>query len=118
MYEYAARVVKVVDGDTVDLTVDLGLRTYQQARVRLYGINAPEHNTPEGVTSKAWLEQQLPVGLAVVVQTHKDKTEKYGRWLADIFVSHEDLVAGHSVNAVSVEAGMAKDWDGKGARPV
>lgn len=111
MYEYEASVVRVVDGDTVDLLIDLGLRVLTKARVRLLGINAPEHNTSAGQASLAYLATVLPAGTQVTVTTHKDKTEKYGRWLAQISVGSTD------VNAQMVAQGFAVSWDGKGERP-
>jgi micrococcal nuclease len=112
MYEYTASVTKVIDGDTVDFSVDLGLRVFTQARCRLYGLNAPEKNTAEGRRARDYLNELLPVGTVVTLRTHKDATEKYGRWLAEISVSGVDI------NHALLEAGLAKPWDGKGVRPV
>lgn len=98
-----ATVVKVIDGDTVDLLVDLGFELTYKTRCRLTGINAPEKNTPEGMKSAEWLTKLLPTGRAVIIKTDRDKKEKYGRYLATI------QVAGlkDSVNQSLVDAGLA-----------
>jgi len=54
MYEYNAQLVRVVDGDTVDISVDLGFHISQQIRVRLNGINSPETSTPAGKGAKSF----------------------------------------------------------------
>lgn len=57
MYEYRAKVLRVVDGDTLYLAVDMGLETTRILDVRLYGINCPEmHDAPAGATAKAYTE--------------------------------------------------------------
>lgn len=114
MYEYAATVVRVIDGDTVDLVIDLGLHVQTATRVRLLGLNAAEHGTPEGDAATAWLRDKLPVGYLLMVRTKKDKTEKYGRWLGTLIRSGETT----SLNTQLIEAGHAKTWDGEGLRPV
>lgn len=111
MYEYNATVVRVVDGDTVDIDVDLGLRVHTEARCRLLGLNAPEKRTEEGRQSAAFLAGLLPAGAAVRIRTQKDRTEKYGRWLAQVFLGEAD------VGAQMVERGLATVWDGTGQRP-
>ena len=105
-YKYRAEVVRVVDGDTVDATVDLGFNLKLSARFRLLGINAPEKNTREGKESLARLAVLLPVGSSVVVQTTKDKKEKFGRYLGTF------LLNGKSVNQQLVDEGFAvlKDY--------
>jgi micrococcal nuclease len=101
MYEYRAVVLRVVDGDTVHLDVDLGFDVKRRDSFRFYGINAPEISTAAGKTAKAWLEKRLPVGAVVSVRTQKDKREKYGRYLGTIFLDdvniNEQLVTeGHA----------------------
>lgn len=84
LYNYRATVQRVVDGDTVDFIVDLGFRVNLQIRTRIAGVNAPELRTPEGKAAKAAVEEWLPVGMGVLLRTHKDPTDKFGRWLADV----------------------------------
>ena len=90
MWTYRAKVVKVVDGDTVDVEIDLGFRVYHKVRLRLAGLNAPEVRGAEreaGLLSKYWLKAALDQsnGESLYVQTKK--TGKYGRWIATLYVS-------------------------------
>lgn len=125
MYEYNAKVVEVKDGDTVELTIDLGFKVLYNHSCRLFGINTPEHGTPEGEAASSFLRELLPPGLAVVVATKKDKLEKYGRILGTITIPATKTKVGRktvtvpavNVNDHLVSAGHAKPWDGTGARP-
>lgn len=83
-FEYGATCINVVDGDTVDLRVDLGFGFQFTDRYRLAGINAPERGTPGAKTATQWLIDQI-LNKPVDVRTYKDKKEKYGRYLADLF---------------------------------
>ena len=92
MFEYAATVVKIVDGDTVDVLVDLGFDTFvggKRGRIRLYGIDAPESRTRDkeekkyGLLAKRFVEDFMPVGTVVTLRTYKDKGGKYGRYMGD-----------------------------------
>jgi len=118
MFEYRATVLRVVDGDTVDLLIDLGFSISYTHSCRLFGINAPEHGTPEGDAATAFHAKLLPAGAPVVVRTQKDKFEKYGRILGTVFLAKKDAPQGTSINDQLVAAGCAKPWDGRGARPV
>ena len=112
MYQYKAHVVRVVDGDTVDLAVDLGFNIIQTGKYRLYGpdprkpwgMDAPELSTPEGQAAKAYLQTILQVGFEVMVETIKDRKEKFGRWLA---VVHLCDGTGRNANDEMVKAGHA-----------
>lgn len=98
MYEYQAFPIHVVDGDTVDLRVDLGFGIARTDRFRLYGINTPELHAKDplererAVAAQVCLTTLLGPG-PVVVQTFKDKQEKYGRYLARILVGSLDVNA-------------------------
>lgn len=109
LWIYRATVAEVIDGDTADLIVDKGFHEYAQIRVRFNGIDAPESYgvkaSDAGRRSKAYLKERL-TGKAVIVQTFKDKTEKYGRYLADIYLD------GICINDELVEMGFAKPYDG------
>lgn len=107
MYEYEATVRRWVDGDTVDVDIDLGFGLiYSNQRIRLYGIDAPEQRTRDlvekekGLAATAYVNEQAPVGSKVVIKTYKD--DKYGRILGEIFVGDTNLntlltVEGHAV---------------------
>ena len=116
MYQYAAEIIRIVDGDTVHLDVALGFDVRRQDSFRLYGINAPEISTPEGRTAKAWLEAVLHDGLDMVT-THKDQREKYGRYLATLWVRAEDGAHLINVNELMVKEGHAVPYSG-GSRTI
>jgi micrococcal nuclease len=84
LYVYRARVSRVVDGDTLDLDVDLGMEITKACRVRLLGINAPEMDSPEGKVAKAYVNDWVSKHPQVLIHTVKDRREKYGRYLATI----------------------------------
>jgi micrococcal nuclease len=100
MYDYRAALIRVVDGDTVHLDVDLGVDIHTRMIVRLAGINCPEMNTDRGKAAKAWTQGWFDrQGWYVRVMTVKvrsrsqdgvtqppdtEKREKYGRYLAHI----------------------------------
>jgi endonuclease YncB( thermonuclease family) len=107
MYEYKAYVERVVDGDTVDLTIDLGFHTYVVKRVRLSRINAPERFTEEGKLAKAFVENALAVGMEVIVQTQLDSKDKYGRVLGEIFIDKH-----FSLNEMMLINGLAVPYKG------
>lgn len=78
---YRADVVRVVDGDTVDVNIQLGFSiVMRKQRIRLFGINAPEMRTRHGKEVKKYLANLIE-GRAVTLRTIKDKKGKYGRWL-------------------------------------
>lgn len=92
-YCYKARVVKVIDGDTVEMLVDLGFSVSIQKRFRLYGINAPELKNDTnsiGKISKQYLTQLIN-NKDVIIKTEKNKTDKYGRYIATIFLDNVNI---------------------------
>ena len=103
-FTYPATVAKVVDGDTLDVLLDLGFGINYKIRVRLAGINAPEKSTPEGTAASVYLYDQLPAGLPVVVTTHKSK-DMYGRYIADITKTVLDEQI--NINKLMVSSGNA-----------
>lgn len=115
MYEYKASVISIVDGDTMHVAVDLGFDQYCNKTLRLAGINAPELSTEEGVAAKDFLQSLLWSRLAgaylpITITTIKDHREKYGRYLATIFVGGLD---GENINARMIEEGHAVVYDGR-----
>ena len=88
MYEYSAAVLRVVDGDTVDMLIDCGFSTFRKERVRLYGIDAPESRTRDkeekkrGLAAKARLQELIKnTKKKIIIKTELDKKGKYGRIL-------------------------------------
>lgn len=90
MYEYSAKILRVIDGDTVEAEVDLGFHLKSTMRFRLAGINTPEMNTVEGKKAKSTLLAMIE-GKTVTILTLKDKQEKYGRYLAVIMLDNKNI---------------------------
>ena len=113
MYEYAVKeIVKVVDGDTVDVIIDLGFDLSKKERVRLAGIDTPESRTRNaeekvfGLEAKAYLTERLEGAENLIVKTEKDG--KYGRML-DWFYSNKSE---NSINNEMIANGYAWEYDG------
>jgi micrococcal nuclease len=111
MYNYMAKLIRVVDGDTVYLDVDLGFTVHINVGFRLAGINAPEmigatHDA--GLAAKRELERLLSLG-QIQIYSEKEKapkTDKYGRWLARLWVTQTDSRV-LDVNQSMIDGGFA-----------
>jgi micrococcal nuclease len=111
MYEYYVRKVEnIVDGDTIDVLIDLGFDILFQSRVRLAGIDTPESRTKDlkekslGLESKEYLKKALKDAKSVVIKTEKmDSSEKYGRILGWVYVNGETV----SLNDMMINDGYA-----------
>lgn len=111
LYEYNAVVLRIVDGDTVHLQIDLGLDSFRNIKCRLAGINAPEMETQEGKDARTYLMDVLPE--EVIVHTVKDHTEKYGRYLVWIWpISEKVFDKATSFNYQMVDTGHAVVYNG------
>jgi len=93
MYEYQCKVVRVVDGDTTDVDIDLGFGVWLlKQRVRFYGVDTPESRTSDkkekvyGLAAKHFVESYLPKDSRQVLRTRKDSVGKYGRILGEFVV--------------------------------
>jgi micrococcal nuclease len=115
LYYYNAVVLRVVDGDTLDLEISLGMNVCIKERIRIRGINAPEtygvkkesEEYQKGMVTKNRLID-LILGEKVQIHTHKDKKGKYGRYIADVY-----LVDGTSVGETLIKEGLAERKDYK-----
>lgn len=114
MFEYAATVLSVHDGDTATFNIDLGFDVHVIHPLRFDGINAPELATPEGKAAKAYIDTLLRPGDVVTVATSKAQWDKYGRYLGTITRPGDTV----TVNQQLIDAGHAKPWTGQGAKPV
>jgi len=92
MYEYRVKIVKIVDGDTVDVDIDLGFGVWMhKERIRLFGIDTPESRTRDleekkyGLAAKKFLTGMLDDEGGIILKTHKDKTGKFGRILGELW---------------------------------
>tara|TARA_A100001011_G_scaffold390334_1_gene473566 strand:- start:760 stop:1161 length:402 start_codon:yes stop_codon:yes gene_type:complete len=91
MYEYSCKVVKIVDGDTIDVDIDLGFGVWlKKQRIRLFGIDTPESRTRDleekkyGLAAKEYLTKWLTSG-GVTIKTQKDAKGKFGRILGEMY---------------------------------
>lgn len=112
MYEYKAAVLNVVDGDTLDMEVDLGFETLTRQRIRLLGINCPEKNTEPGKAARKFVVDWVQAhGPAFTLTTLRDRREKYGRYLGTITATGVG-----PLDVALVKAGLARPYDGHGPR--
>ena len=94
MYQYKVKLIKVVDGDTIDVTIDLGFDITTKKRVRFSGINAPESRTRDlkekarGLAAKARVKQILAENESF--ELHSEELGKYGRVLGKIYIKKLD----------------------------
>lgn len=117
MYEYVVKkLYKVVDGDTIDVDIDLGFNISYYQRVRLAGIDTPESRTTDknekalGLEVKKRLDEILKVATKIVIRTEKpDSTEKCGRILGWIFIDDQKT----SVNEDLIKDGFAWEYMGE-----
>lgn len=116
LYTYGARVVRVVDGDTLLVKIDLGSHMQSTQRLRLRGINTPELSTQAGVQAKAFVTEQLGLSPLIVLATSRPDNE--GRNVADVWylAGCDDgariLVDGVYLNQQLVDEGLAERFVG------
>lgn len=117
MYEYRVKkVLKIVDGDTIDVDLDLGFDISFTQRVRLAGIDTPESRTTDkyekalGLEVKDKLKKSIEAAKIVVIRTEKpDSTEKYGRILGWVFLDENPV----SINQTLIDEGFAWSYMGE-----
>ncbi len=117
MYEYFVKEVKgVVDGDTIDVIIDLGFDVLFASRVRLAGIDTPESRTTDkaekalGLEAKEYLKKQFKDAKSIVIRTEKmNSSEKYGRILGWVYVNGES----ESLNNRMINDGYAWGYLGE-----
>ena len=97
MYEYKAKLVRVIDGDTIELEIDLGFSITMKRKIRLLNIDTPEIYHPScekerehGLEATNFVKEFLS-NQEIIIKTHKDKTGKYGRILAEVFIDNTCL---------------------------
>lgn len=101
MYEYKVKSIdRVVDGDTVYLTIDLGFYVNYRVKLRIEGIDAPEIRGPErpqGMIVKEYAKELLDLHQGDLILKTTRKPDKYGRWLGDIFMEDHQTTLGKMV---------------------
>jgi micrococcal nuclease len=120
MFEYQCKIVKIIDGDTVDVDIDLGFGVWlKKQRIRLYGIDTPESRTRDleekkyGLVAKKFVEAHLPVGSTRTLTTVKDKVGKYGRILGKFKAYDSDLDAWVNMNQWMIIKHLAVEYHGQ-----
>jgi|TARA_R110000796_G_scaffold35057_1_gene90338 micrococcal nuclease len=115
MYQYSVKVVKVIDGDTIDVDIDLGFSVVlAKQRVRLHGIDTPESRTRDkeekarGLLSKAFLLALCPIGSTIHLHSHGKG--KFGRILGEIYEVDDKLV---SINKKMCDEAFAVPYFGQ-----
>jgi micrococcal nuclease len=111
MYQYKIKKVnRVIDGDTIDVDIDLGFWVTVSYRVRLKDINAAETRTldveekKEGVKARLWLEKELARKGEWIIETHKE--DKYGRILGTLYFVGDPV----TLNERMLNEGIAKPY--------
>lgn len=115
MYEYRVKkVINIVDGDTVDVEIDLGFDIAITQRVRLAGIDTPESRTKDlrekklGLEAKEYLQKTIAAGAYKIKTEKPNSTEKYGRMLGWFYVDQQE----ESINDSMIKLGYAWPYDG------
>ena len=116
MYQYRCQILRVVDGDTVDIDIDSGFGVWmRKQRVRLYGVDTPESRTRDleekkfGMMAKKYVKGYLPIGTDQILRTHKDGKGKFGRILGE-FVVEEGMT---TLNALLIKNHHAVKYTGQ-----
>ena len=105
MYTYRGEVKAVIDADTIDVLIDLGVGVHTMQRLRLYGIDAPEMRTEAGKIAKEYVKSVLLGGDAckyVYVRTLKDKKDKYGRKLAVLYFDPGSMIFDYNESKIEM----------------
>lgn len=103
MHEYEGKIVHVVDGDTIDATIDLGFKIQTAQRLRLARVDTPEKGQPNFEKAKAFVTE-MAEGKLALIRTHK--VSKWGYYLADVTIDGKD------VSDALIGAGLGKPYDG------
>ncbi|QZI94438.1 nuclease-like protein [Methylophilales phage Melnitz EXVC044M] len=118
MYEYRCKVVKIVDGDTVDVDIDLGFGVWlKKERIRMFGIDTPESRTRDldekkyGLMAKEFITKLLDDEGGIVLKTRKDAEGKYGRILGELWRTTD--FADRSINQIMIEKHHAVSYHGQ-----
>lgn len=111
MYQYKAKVEKVVDGDTLEVTIDLGFKITTVQKLRLAGINTPEtynvkkdsEEYQKGMLAKNYVEKRISENNNMILIETEKVTEKYGRYITKVWLENP----AKTLNDELVEKGLA-----------
>jgi micrococcal nuclease len=120
MYEYRATLLKIVDGDTVDVDIDLGFGVvFANQRIRLYGIDTPESRTRDleekkcGKLAAKYIEDHIKVGSTFTLRTKLDGKGKFGRILGELICYVHEFGREMSLNKAMVQKHLAVEYHGQ-----
>ena len=120
MHEYRCKIVKVIDGDTVDVDIDLGFGIWmKKERIRLYGFDTPESRTRDkvekkyGLISKEAVLSYLPLDSMQTLRTQKDKAGKFGRILGEFVIYDSFKDRQTTLNEWMIEQHLAVAYHGQ-----
>ena len=120
MYEYRCKIDRVVDGDTVDVDIDLGFGIWlRKERVRLHGIDTPESRTRDleekkyGLAAKSYVQSFLPVGSMQTLRTTKDDKGKFGRILGEFVVYDTVTDSSRTLNQIMIDEHYGVEYYGQ-----
>ena len=109
LYNYRAVVTGVYDGDSITIDIDLGFNNWMKnQKVRLLGINTPEirgEERPDGLVARDRL-RELILDKEIIITSYKDKSGKYGRWLATVFLKQDGMF--ENINTLLLHEGLAE----------
>ena len=120
MYEYSCKILRVIDGDTVDVDIDLGFGVWMhKERIRLYGIDTPESRTRDleekkyGLIAKEQINSFMPAGSMQTLVTVKDKTGKFGRILGKFLIHDKKTDTQMTINDWMIREHHAVEYFGQ-----
>jgi micrococcal nuclease len=120
MHTYKCTILRVVDGDTIDVDIDLGFGVWNRGeRIRVLGIDTPETRTRDltekvyGNLAKNFVKDYLPVGSTQILQTEKDSTGKFGRILGKFLVYYGVTDSQMHLGDIMIREHLAVKYDGQ-----
>ena len=120
MYEYSATLRKIVDGDTVDVDIDLGFGiVFANQRIRLYGIDTPESRTRDleekkcGKLAAKYIEDHIPLDSSFTLRTRLDGKGKFGRILGELICYVPEFDREMALNTAMIQKHLAVEYHGQ-----
>ena len=120
MYEYRATLLKIIDGDTVDVDLDLGFGiVLTNQRIRLYGIDTPESRTRDleekkcGKLASKYIEDHIKVSSSFTLRSRLDGKGKYGRILGELICFIPEFDREMSINDAMITKKLAVEYHGQ-----
>ncbi len=107
MWTYEARVMRIIDGDTIDVMIDVGFSQFTKQRLRLNFIDTPERGQEGFTEATNHLKLSIPPGRMIIIRSVKK--DSFGRWLATLWLSEKELERGdrNSINQELLDLGLA-----------